>query len=121
MGYDAAFVRSTCLQLADEIGADGVAELLESFLADTPNRLDELERFLAESDQTSLKRAAHSVKGSSSIFGLNSIESVANRLEHSFATGEIAHQAELMALVREEFRLCRDGLQALAVELAAQA
>lgn len=121
MGYDAAFVRETCQQLAEEIGADGVAELLESFLADTPNRLDELERFVAASDQPSLKRAAHSVKGSSSIFGLNAIESAANRLEHSFATGEIAHQAQLLVLVREEFRLCQDGLRSLAAELAAQA
>ena len=74
MEFDPTTMKETCRQLAEEIGPDGVAELLESYLADTPNRLAEIGRFLESPDQTSLKRAAHSLKGSSSIFGLSEMD-----------------------------------------------
>jgi HPt (histidine-containing phosphotransfer) domain-containing protein len=120
MEFDPANMKETCRQLAEEIGPDGVAELLESYLADTPNRLEEIARFLESDDQTSLKRAAHSLKGSSSIFGLSEMEAIANRLEHSFATGELAMQTRFLEDLRGEFERCRGLLVATAAELAAQ-
>jgi HPt (histidine-containing phosphotransfer) domain-containing protein len=119
MEFDPTTMKETCRQLAEEIGPDGVAELLESYLADTPNRLAEIGRFLESPDQTSLKRAAHSLKGSSSIFGLSEMESIANRLEHSFATGELESQTLFLRQLREEFERCRGSLVATAAELAA--
>jgi HPt (histidine-containing phosphotransfer) domain-containing protein len=119
--FDLTGFQEACKGLAEEIGADGVAELLHSYLADTPARLDEMEPMLASGDQASLKRAAHSVKGSSSIFGLAAMERASQRLEHSFAAGESARQAELLAVMRAGFDLARPHVEALAREMESAA
>jgi hypothetical protein len=47
------------------------------------------------------------------------MESIANRLEHSFATGELESQTLFLRQLREEFERCRGSLVATAAELAA--
>lgn len=113
-------LRDTCRQLSDEIGAEWVAELLESFLTDTPARLKEIGSLIASGDQVALRRAAHSLKGSSSIFGLSGIEEISNRLEHGPVDSSPADQAQLLDLLRSEFLSARGQLVALAKEFAEQ-
>jgi HPt (histidine-containing phosphotransfer) domain-containing protein len=118
MEFNPSPLRDTCRQLAEEIGADGVAELLESFLADTPLRLEEIGSLIQSGDQSNLRRAAHSLKGSSSIFGLGGVEELAHRLEHGREDGGIADQAEDLARLRAEFAAAWPHLTALARQMA---
>lgn len=68
--------------LEDEFGAQSVAELLQSFLRDTPARLTELVRQAeAQEDPAGLARNAHALAGSASIFGLENFRGCALDLE----------------------------------------
>ncbi len=68
-------------QLADELSNESAAELIENWLEDTPARLEELMMLAGGSDQVTLKRVAHSLKGSSSLFGLSRISHLCREME----------------------------------------
>jgi HPt (histidine-containing phosphotransfer) domain-containing protein len=57
-------------------------EIVQIFLADTPQRIAELEQSLIAGDIPKFARAAHSVKGSSANLGAMALRSVAEKLEH---------------------------------------
>jgi HPt (histidine-containing phosphotransfer) domain-containing protein len=119
--FDRETLTTTTRILADELGAEGVVELLQSYLADTAPRLDELAGLVSAADQPTLKRAAHSLKGSSSIFGLVALEKAALRLEHSAAQGATAQQGDMVAELRHEFALARPHLEQVLAEMSATA
>ncbi len=116
--FDVAALRDTCRVLADEIGADGVAELLQSYLDDTPARFVDIGGFIASGDKSSLKRAAHSLKGSSSIFGLRMMERISQRLEHLQPGDGIETEALLLESLRVEFSSASPHISLLAREMA---
>jgi PAS domain S-box-containing protein len=68
-------------QLADELSDESAVELVENWLQDTPLRLEELMLLAGGSDQSTLKRVAHSLKGSSSLFGLSHISQLCGEME----------------------------------------
>ena len=68
-------------QLAEELSNEAAVELIENWLEDTPARLEEIMRLAGGSDQVLLRRAAHSLKGSSSLFGLNRISELCREIE----------------------------------------
>jgi HPt (histidine-containing phosphotransfer) domain-containing protein len=86
----------TISTLASELGADSVIELIQAYLADTPERLGELRHLVATGDQPALRRAAHSIKGSSSIFGIDHVEKSAHALEMSAVQNRRDTQAALL-------------------------
>jgi HPt (histidine-containing phosphotransfer) domain-containing protein len=73
--------RKTLQDLARDLGPDGLAEILASYLADSRRRVDSLRVLLDEDDLEGLGRCAHSLKGSSSIFGLIGLEEAALAVE----------------------------------------
>ncbi|SKA93198.1 PAS domain S-box-containing protein [Prosthecobacter debontii] len=74
-------VISSIDQLAEELSAEAAAQLIENWLKDTPDRLGEISELAGGGDQTKLKRAAHSLKGSSALFGLNGIRNLCRDIE----------------------------------------
>ncbi len=107
----------TISTLASELGSDSVIELIQAYLADTPDRLQELQELLATGNQSSLRRAAHSIKGSSSIFGIDAVEKSAHALEMAAAQNQVASQAslyeQLCAHYAEAKRLLEQTLEEL--------
>lgn len=91
-----AELRQVTEVLALELGADSVKELVEAYLVDTPDRLKEMETLAGGEDQVTLRRLAHSLKGTSTLFGLSRTGSLAAILEQSAAGGEKAVQAGLV-------------------------
>jgi HPt (histidine-containing phosphotransfer) domain-containing protein len=73
---------------AEDIGLDGVRETLDVYLADTVERLALLRRLSCDTDRARIKVEAHTLKGSSSTFGLTQLVTLARTLEH--AAHEIA-------------------------------
>ena len=68
---------------AEDIGLDGVRETLDVYLADTVERLALLRRLSCDTDRTRIKVEAHTLKGSSSTFGLTQLVTLARTLEHA--------------------------------------
>jgi len=63
-------------------------EIVVIFLADTPQRITDLEQSLAVCDIARFARAAHSIKGSSANLGAMALRAVAEKLElHSRKSG----------------------------------
>ncbi len=60
-------------QLGDELDHASVLEMSADFLQDLPARLNDLQRYYAERSWPELERAAHSLKGLSLMFGLQSL------------------------------------------------
>lgn len=58
-----------------------IRELYTVYVADTRQRIREMERFSAEGDEASLRRCAHAVKGSAAMAGVLGIASIAAGLE----------------------------------------
>ena len=72
---------STFKNLQESVGADFVKELVDTFLEDAPNMLDDLARALAARDADRFRRAAHSLKSNSLTFGATALAAAARALE----------------------------------------
>lgn len=100
-------------QLADELGEESVAELLQEWMADFPNAFSGISHLTEGTDQeqSELRRAAHSLKGSSSLFGLKLMETLLNQLEHLAAQGDRPEQPDLVRRLEEEWALVKPVLE----------
>lgn len=94
-------------------GGAFLRELLDIFLADTPNRLLEISRSLEAGDFPTLTRAAHSIKGSAGNFGAHDLVNVAWSLEKAARAGDRTASAQLVAPLAAEFGRVRVAMEAL--------
>jgi signal transduction histidine kinase/CheY-like chemotaxis protein/HPt (histidine-containing phosphotransfer) domain-containing protein len=74
--------RAVAAELAEEIGADGVDETLQVFLAETQTRLELLRRLRRDEDHDRIETEAHTLKGASATFGFSQLAKAAADLEH---------------------------------------
>ena len=65
----------------DEGEADLVVELIDLYLGDAPQWVEAIRTAAAENDATVLKRAAHTLKGSSGSLGIRQVAEVCGMLE----------------------------------------
>jgi HPt (histidine-containing phosphotransfer) domain-containing protein len=72
-----AFLR----RLSEEIGADGVAEMVEIFLTDAPVRMAAIRRGLAEGADQTVRREAHALAGAASNVGLPRLSEASGALQ----------------------------------------
>ena len=107
--------------LASELGPEAVVELIDAYLADTPQRLAEIGSLIGTDDQITLRRAAHSLKGSSSIFGVDEMEKTALALEIASAQGDKSNQQQLFARLQELYPQVQATLQQSVASLHATA
>ena len=87
------FDESAFLSLSAELGADGAAEILETFLSDTSRRLAVIAS--SRTDRSAVKRQAHSIKSSAATLGFLELSGIACELElgAESASPEELHQA----------------------------
>ena len=113
-------IRQAVEPLAEQLGADPIADLLASFIQDTPDQLIELRQLAGLADQQPiLRRAAHSLKGSVSLFGLAAFERTALQLEDLAIAGSLNSQITLVDELEREFIRARPLLNVLVAELHA--
>jgi two-component system, sensor histidine kinase and response regulator len=96
---------SAVRQLAEELCDEAAVQLMQSWLEDTPQRLDELLGLANGSDQTLLKRTAHSLKGSSAVFGLGRFSQLCGELEQLASAVNPVGQMPLVTHLFAEFDL----------------
>ena len=97
--------------LADELSIEDTAELIENWLKDAPERIKDLERLAEGQDQPELRRTAHSLKGSSSLFGLTHINSLCRDLEHLAECNQHSDQSVLVAQIKRGFASAEPSLR----------
>jgi CheY-like chemotaxis protein/HPt (histidine-containing phosphotransfer) domain-containing protein len=106
-----ASLAASVTELQRELGAEAAVELLASYLADTPGSLAALTTLAAGGVRETFARAAHSLAGSCSIFGLDDLRHLALELEECAAHGEPRQCAALIARLNEGFLTVRPLLE----------
>ena len=99
--------------MLEDFGAEAVADLLGSFLSDTPPRLTELRQLALGTDLKTFGRAAHSLAGSSGIFGLNEMRLLGLQLQDLAERGSLAGHAPLLAELESRFAAVQPEVERL--------
>ena len=87
-------------------GAEFVAELIDTFLAEAPGMLAELRAALEANDATRFRRAAHSLKSNGNTFGAQALGAMARDLELG-GLAQAGGGAQLDVLAQEYARVAR--------------
>lgn len=100
---DWSLALSSIERLAEELDPESAAQLLAGWLVDTPARLEEIHQLAGGDDQVTLRRVAHSLKGSSALFGLEIIQQLCRDLESLAELGRTVGQVPLASAIQEAF------------------
>jgi CheY-like chemotaxis protein len=102
--------------LLEMIGGEeaSLAELIESFLGEAPALLDALQTSLASGDAEGMRRAAHTLKSSSTDFGAVELSALFREIETRARDGADRVPAGLVANAVDAFGPVRAALQARA-------
>ncbi|AMO77773.1 MULTISPECIES: Hpt domain-containing protein [Pseudomonas] len=95
------------LKALREVMAEEFPLLLDTFVADSEERLRNLHEALAELDGQALRHAAHSFKGSCGNMGAPALAALCKRLEDAARQGDMAKAAGLIEQVEREFAIVR--------------
>jgi PAS domain S-box-containing protein len=107
-------------QLADELSPEAAVELIGNWLQETAGLMEEIHELAGGEDQTKLGRLAHSLKGSSALFGLTTIQSLCRDLESLAGKRITVGQVALAADLQHAFDDARPMLQAQLIKLQGQ-
>ena len=95
----------------EEGEADLVVELIDLYLGDAPQWVEAMRAAAAGDDAAMLKRAAHTLKGSSGSLGIHEVVETCRMLE-SNCNGFTARVEELLQQLDREFATARAALAA---------
>jgi HPt (histidine-containing phosphotransfer) domain-containing protein len=98
-------------------GGEFVRELVGIFLADTPQRIAEIESSLAAADAKTLTRAAHSIKGSAGNFGATALAAAALGIENQGKASDLAGAQGALPHLKFEYDKVRVALEAVLASL----
>ena len=90
-------------QLQDQLGPDGLTELVTTVLTRTPDRLAALRAVAGTGDAPALRERAHSLKGSARSFGAAEMGEIAARIEHESAAGSLTQADRLVTELASAF------------------
>ena len=82
---------------------DLLAELIEIFLADCPQRLHELAQAVKESNAIGVNQAAHSLKGMVACFCARPAQELAGEMEGLGKAGDVSKASDLLSALLLEF------------------
>ncbi|HEY4300885.1 MAG TPA: Hpt domain-containing protein [Candidatus Didemnitutus sp.] len=94
-------------------GGEFLRELIDIFLADTPERIAEIEQALGVGEAEVVSRAAHSIKGSAGNFGAVELASLARGIEQQGNARDFTAARAGLAGLRAEFARARTVLERL--------
>ena len=108
---DEAIAPETLARLADEVGEDTVAELIQLWTDALPARIDALHRAVAENDSELAFATAHVLKSTTAGLGGESAAQLAAQLEDAAHTGGVAASGSLVSDLTTELRRVLQELQ----------
>jgi len=104
--------QSVLEELRTMLDVDGLVDVIETYLDDTPRRLQEMHRAIVAGEAPLVCRTAHSLKGSSATFGADDMTALCLELETAARAGSLDSAAENAALIEREFERLRPALLA---------
>ena len=111
-------IEASIAELERELGPEATCELLTAFLQDTPGALEELSRLSQAGVRDTFARAAHSLAGSGSIFGLTELRRLGLELEDCAGLGDPAVGEALIARLKQHYLACLPVLERLHAAIA---
>jgi len=97
-----------------------VAELIDMFLADTPQLLTDMHMASAEGSAEKLQRAAHTLKSSSSTLGAQLLATRCGALEMLAREGRLDEASDLLRQIEADYEPTKSTLQGIRAEVAPQ-
>lgn len=98
----------------EEIQVEGepdlIVELIDLYLEDAPRQMALMQKADAETDEKMLKRAAHSLKGSSANLGVRGIAALCAEIERADCGDSFQKATLLVAGMEQEFERVRQVL-----------
>lgn len=94
--------------LADDVL---VAEIIETFLVDTPLRLEVMERASRELDADTAAQQAHAIKAAAATLGLSELAAACGRLESAGSHGVDAAGHSLVVSIRASYSAANETLR----------
>lgn len=94
-------------EVQEEGEPDFVVELIDLYLEDTPRRIAAMKATVMETDAMSLKRAAHSLRGSSANLGARRMAALCDELEHVDGNDSVQKTSALLSGLEQEFERVR--------------
>lgn len=85
-----------------QIPEKALMELAELFLEEAPRMLSEIRSALEQGDSRTLKRAAHTLKGSASVFEARSVAETAKQMESLGKDEQLGEARKLLATLEQE-------------------
>ncbi|MEW6288339.1 MAG: CHASE domain-containing protein [Thermodesulfobacteriota bacterium] len=109
-GRAAVFDQETMLKrlMGDQVLAQIV---IQGFLQDIPQQIQELKRLLAGEDAAAAGRQAHTIKGAAANVGGESLRAVALQMEKAGKAGDLAAMRQRMAELEAQFDRLQDAMQ----------
>lgn len=98
------------LNTLKQVMEDDFSLLLDTFKQDSADRLKKLREVIQGTDADSIRRAAHSFKGSSSNIGAQQLSAFCAALEKKALAGNLQGLAEDVDQIEQEFLLVQSSL-----------
>lgn len=88
-----------------------IPDLVDTFLSDTPTRIQAMHRAAQTADPTALERCAHSLKSSAGNLGARLLAELCCELEQKGRAGDLNGVEPLLVKVESEFTTAGDALR----------
>jgi HPt (histidine-containing phosphotransfer) domain-containing protein len=111
---DAPIDAAAFAELLETVGGDRefLAELVDTYLADSPGLLAELRAAVANDDAATARRAAHTLKSTSASFGANGLAADCREIEATAAAGNFVGLGEQVELAAASYAQVEAALRA---------
>jgi len=112
---DAPINDAALAELLETVGGDRafLAELVETYLTDSPGLFAELRAAIAADDAATARRAAHTLKSTSASFGADDLAARCRDIEASAAGGDLVGLDEQVELATANYARVEAALRAV--------
>lgn len=86
---------------------DLIVELIDLYLADFPQQLSAMKDSILQADEIALKRAAHTLKGSSANLGVNGVAMLCEEIEKTDSSESVQQANVLISQLEQTFARVR--------------
>jgi HPt (histidine-containing phosphotransfer) domain-containing protein len=113
VSLDTSAVRALRESIGDD--AEFLAELVATFLQDSPAQLAELRAAAANGSADDVRRGAHTLKSNAATFGIVRLTGLCRELENRASDGNLDGVEELVGAIGDALGEARPALEALTV------
>jgi CheY-like chemotaxis protein len=110
---DSVIDKSTIDNLRATTDAEFVAEMIDTFLEDSPQLMAEMRQALKDGNAEAFRRAAHSLKSNASSFGANELAAMAKQLEMMGKSADLNGADDLLDKLADQYAQVEKALRAL--------